>query len=84
MRKVLENLQFRLYNYTENGVAMKLSEVKLSMGKDVLGEKLLSLQEGMNNILKEHEKRKKAIEILIKDFKTAAEKRFSKMKRAGN
>ena len=45
---------------------------------------LLSLQEGMSDILKEHEQRKKDIEILIKDFKTTAEKRFLRMKGEGN
>ena len=59
---------------------MKLSDAKLSLGKDIFDEKLLSLQEGMSDILKEHEQRKKAIEILIKDFKTEAEKKFSRMK----
>jgi len=80
MRKVLENLQLRLHNYTGDGVEMKISDVKLNLGKDVFDEKLLSLQEGMSNILKEHEQRKKDIEILIKDFKTTAEKRFLRMK----
>ena len=80
MRKILGNLQLRLNNYTGNGVEMKISDVKLSLGKGIFDEKLLSLQEGMSDILKEHEQRKKDIEILIKDFKTTAEKRFLRMK----
>jgi hypothetical protein len=79
MRKLWENLQLRLNNYINNGVEENISDVNLGLGKDSFNEKLLSLQEGMSDILKEHEQRKQAIETLVENFKTAAEKRFSRM-----
>ena len=86
MRKILGNLQLKWNNYTNtgNGVGTNMSDVRLGLGKDIFDEKLLSLQEGMSKILKEHEQREKAIDALIKDFKTVAEKRFSRMKEEGN
>jgi len=83
MRKLWENLQLRLNNYINNGVEENISDVNLGLGKDIFGEKMLSLQEGMSDILKEHEQRKQAIETLVENFKTAAEKRFSRMKKEG-
>lgn len=82
MIKLWENLQLRLNNYINNGEETNISDVNLGLGKDIFDEKLLSLQEDMNDILKEHEQRKKAIETLVENFKTAAEKRFSRMKKS--
>jgi len=81
MRKLWENLQLRLNHYINNGVEVNISDVNLGLGKDIFDEKLLSLQEDMSDILKEHEQRKQAIETLVENFKTAAEKRFSRMKK---
>ncbi len=81
MRKLWENLQLRLNNYINNGVEANISDVNLGLEKDIFDEKLLSLQEDMSDILKEHEQRKQAIETLVENFKTAAEKRFSRMKK---
>jgi superfamily II helicase len=84
MRKLWENLRLRLNNYINNGVEANISDVNLGLGKDIFDEKLLSLQEDMSDILKEHEQRKQAIETLVENFKTAAEKRFSRMKKERN
>lgn len=84
MRKLWENLRLRLNNYINNDVEANISDVNLGLGKDIFDEKLLSLQEDMSDILKEHEQRKQAIETLVENFKTAAEKRFSRMKKERN
>ncbi len=83
MRKILGNLQLKWNNYTNtgNGEGTDMSDVGPGLGKDIFDEKLLSLQEDMSDILKEHEQRKQAIETLVENFKTAAEKRFSRMKK---
>ena len=87
MKKLLGNLQFKFNgNSTDSCREIKWwsffpNGTKLNSGRNMLDEKLLPAHEGLNNILKEHEQRKKSIEKLIKNFKAAGKKRFLKIKR---
>ena len=81
MRKIWQNLQLRVNNYVSSDVETNASDVELSVRKNTFDEKLLSLQEDMSDILKEQEQRKKTIEILVRHFKTTAQKRFAKIKK---
>jgi len=87
MKKLLGNLQFKFNGNSPDGCreikygSFFPNGMKLNSGRNMLDEKLLPAQEGLNNILKEHEQRKKSIEKLIKNFKAAGKKRFLKIKR---
>jgi hypothetical protein len=60
---------------------MNALDVKLNLRKKIADKKLLSKQVRLNNLLKEHEQRKKAIKKLVKKFKASGEKGFSRIRK---
>lgn len=82
MRGIWESLQFKLNNtIISSCIKIGISDMKLNLGKNILDKKLLSMHEGLNNILKEHEQRKKAVEKLIIKFKATGKKKFSRLRK---